>query len=90
MTAYSDYGDLRIFECDVDPEQLIWHRDKEDRTITVIEGTGWQFQFDDQLPFELKVGSKVAVAAMIYHRILKGQNRLVINIQRTGNFEETP
>ena len=30
----------REFSGDVDPEELVWHRDQEDRLITVTESAG--------------------------------------------------
>ena len=53
MNPYTDNSNIRIFSEDVDPMSLIWHEDQEDRTIEVIEGNGWKFQFEEALPFEL-------------------------------------
>ena len=39
----------RTFDEDVAEEEMVWHRDKRDRTITVLEGEGWMFQFDNQM-----------------------------------------
>lgn len=83
MNPYIDNGTARVFDSNVEPDQLVWHRDEEDRTITVLEGDGWQFQFDNQLPFDINVGDVFTIPAMVYHRILKGQNQLLINIERT-------
>ena len=41
------YNFIRTFSADVDEMDLIWHADKENRIITVIEGNGWKFQFDE-------------------------------------------
>ena len=45
---------IRTFSADVENEELVWHRDKAHREVTVIEGTGWFFQLDERVPFELK------------------------------------
>ena len=37
---------IREFSSKVDEMELIWHRDKENRHIKVLEGNGWKFQFD--------------------------------------------
>ena len=37
---------IRTFSAGVDEMDLIWHADKENRIITVLEGNGWKFQFD--------------------------------------------
>ena len=44
------YNFIRTFPADVDEMDLIWHADKENRIITVLEGNGWKFQFDEELP----------------------------------------
>ena len=47
---------VRQFDEDVNDDELIWHRDKRTREITVLEGKGWKLQLDNQLPTELKQG----------------------------------
>ena len=45
----------RIFDLSVDSEELVWHRDKKTRFVKVLEGVGWQFQFDnDTQAFHLR------------------------------------
>ena len=44
----------RVFDLSVDNEELVWHRDRRTRFLKVIEGVGWKFQFDNQLPKEIK------------------------------------
>ena len=41
------YGFLRVFDDDIDPIELLWHRDKEDRTVEVLHDTDWKFQEDN-------------------------------------------
>ena len=37
---------IREFGPDIDPIELMWHRDNEDRMVEVLEcGKGWGFQF---------------------------------------------
>ena len=39
---------IREFNENIDPIELLWHRDDEDRTIEILEvGKGWKMQFDD-------------------------------------------
>ena len=73
---------IRGFSCNVDQIDLVWHRDHENRTITIIEGKGWQFQRDNDLPFTLKKGDKIKVLAREYHRIIKGDSDLIIKITK--------
>lgn len=75
-------GDViyRTFDENVSEIELVWHRDHETRTVTVVEGIGWKFQYDNQLPVELKEGDVFSIEAMRYHRILKGNTGLVLKI----------
>jgi hypothetical protein len=46
---------IREFNENIDPIELLWHRDDEDRTIEILEvGKDWKMQFDDQLPLDLE------------------------------------
>lgn len=74
VNPYTDSGNIRLFRSDVLDEELVWHRDLEDRTITIVDGEGWSFQFDDQMPITLDKGSVIDIPAMKYHRILKNVN----------------
>jgi|TARA_B100001093_G_C26549551_1_gene893883 quercetin dioxygenase-like cupin family protein len=75
---------IREFKEDVDSEELVWHRDKRTREITILEGKGWQLQLDNQLPKELKQGHLYTIPEMEYHRLIKGTGKLVVKI-----WEET-
>ena len=70
----------RIFESTVDDSELVWHRDKRNRSVKVLEGTGWKFQYDNKLPKEIKPGDVIEVKAFEYHRILKGRGNLKVEI----------
>ena len=71
---------VRKFSSDVDPMLLEWHQDKRDRVVKVLEGTGWKFQLDDSVPVNLSPGSTFNVPAFTWHRIIKGEDDLVIKI----------
>lgn len=71
---------MRTFNHEVDDRELIWHRDLQDREITVISSDGWSYQLDDSLPILMKPGDKFMIPKMIWHRILKGRGDLVIRI----------
>ena len=71
----------RKFTLDVDSEELVWHRDEKDRHVTILEGEGWGFQLDNELPLELKKGDCIFIPNQAYHRIIKGTTDLVIQIQ---------
>jgi len=70
----------RRFEGTVEETDLVWHRDASDRQLIVKEGQGWQLQFDNELPVELKKGEKYFIAREQYHRLIKGQNDLILEI----------
>ena len=72
---------IRTFSADVENEELIWHRDKTHREVTVVEGTGWFFQLDESVPFELKKGQSLSIPKMEWHRLFKkGDSDLVLEI----------
>ena len=71
---------VRQFKETVLDEELVWHRDKQDRIIEVLDGEGWKFQYDNHLPFDLKKGDVFSVEAYEYHRLIKGETDLVLKI----------
>ena len=76
----------RTFESNTDSHELVWHRDKSDRVITVLEGKGWMFQMDNGIPHELEEGDVLNISEMEYHRIYKaGSTNLVIEIEEPQN-----
>ena len=71
---------IRTFDKNLNEEELIWHRDKNDREIAVLSGGGWQIQMDNKLPEELKVGKLYFINKEEYHRLIKGNGTLRIKI----------
>ena len=57
----SDNSFIRKFSKDVDKDELVWHRDREDREIEIVSGEGWSFQKENTLPLSLKSGDKVLI-----------------------------
>lgn len=76
-----DNTKTRKFTLEVDSDELVWHRDEKDRHITILEGEGWEFQLDNELPLELKKGDCIFIPNQAYHRIIKGTTDLLIYIQ---------
>ena len=72
---------IRVFEENIDAEELIWHRDREDRLIKVIEANGWGYQLDNQLPLPLENGQELFIPRMMYHRVIKGAGPLVVEVR---------
>lgn len=66
----------------VDVDELIWHRDREDREITVIRSNGWYLQMDDELPVSMHPGDVFHIPKEKWHRVIrKGNNDLVVEIK---------
>ena len=80
MQPYKDDSNIRIFSKDVDPMELVWHQDKEDREIEVLEGKGWSIQMDNELPLKLVKGDHIFIRENEIHRVLKGTTDLKIKI----------
>ena len=81
MNPYIDNDDIRTFSKSVDEMELIWHRDREDRKITVLEGRDWKLQMDNELPVSLEVGKTYFIPKLFFHRVLKGTTDLKIRIE---------
>lgn len=73
---------IRTFSTDVDEMDLIWHTDKENRFIKVLEGNGWKFQYDEELPFEMTDGLGFPIMKGQIHRVIKGLGPLKIELHK--------
>jgi quercetin dioxygenase-like cupin family protein len=71
---------IRIFDTKIKSDELVWHRDKRSRFLTVLEGHGWKVQFDNQLPRDIIPGTTIHINKNSYHRLLKGSSDLVVRI----------
>ena len=71
---------IRSFSDTVKKDHLVWHRDRQDRLVEVINGNGWMIQKDDSIPVLLNPGDIFSIAANEWHRVIKGKNNLVIKI----------
>jgi len=72
---------IRTFDpAATDSHEYIWHMDKKNRSIQVLEGEGWQFQMDNELPISINRYSKFEIPKMVYHRIIPGETQLRIII----------
>jgi hypothetical protein len=75
---------IREFNENIDPIELLWHRDLNSRKITILQGKKWYFQKDNELPIELKEGVSIFIPAMLWHRIIKGDSLLRIKIEENN------
>jgi len=82
---YNDINDddkfVRTFEENVEIDDLIWHRDKKNRVITILEGDDWQLQMENELPFVLTQGQNYYIQKEVYHRVIKGEGQLKLSIK---------
>ena len=85
MKPYKDSSNIREFSKDVDPMDLVWHQDKEDREIEVLEGEGWCIQKDNMLPRTMKPGEIIFIKEGEIHRVIKGSTDLKIKINKIKN-----
>ena len=69
----------RKFTQDILEEELVWHRDQNDREVEILEPTDWMFQFDNQIPQQLK--DRLFIPKDTYHRVIKGTGDLQIRIK---------
>jgi quercetin dioxygenase-like cupin family protein len=87
MTPYTDIEVtdkyiIREFNENIDPIELMWHRDLQDRTVEILKGEGWYFQKDNELPVELKEGVCIFINKLEWHRVIKGNTTLIIKITK--------
>ena len=72
---------IRVFSENTESDELKWHRDRENRLVTVLEGQGWEIQMDNELPKSLTKGQKYIIPEGVYHSIIKGQGNLKVSIE---------
>lgn len=72
----------RQFEKNTNIDELIWHRDRENREIEVVNDcVGWKIQFDNELPISLKLNDRITIPAMVFHRIIKKENSTELRLR---------
>ena len=73
---------VRQFNEDVNPSELVWHQDREDRVVKVVNPGGWKLQIDNELPLLLEQGHSYTIPAYVFHRVIKGHGKLVIEVEK--------
>lgn len=79
--AVSDKIRIRTFPSTIWEEDLVWHRDANDRHIQILSGDNWKIQFDNCLPVDLIQFETYFIPKETYHRIIKGSSDLIIRIE---------
>jgi hypothetical protein len=72
---------IREFDENIDPIELMWHRDLENRLIESIEPTDWKIQLEDQLP--MNMDKPIFIPVKVWHRTIKGTGKLIIKINKS-------
>jgi hypothetical protein len=86
MTPYTDIEVtdkyiIREFNENIDPIELMWHRDDEDRTIEILGETNWKVQLDNELPTSLN--QPIFIPRHHWHRVIKGDGNLKLKIHKS-------
>ena len=71
---------IREFSKDTPQDELVWHRDREDRIVESLHPTDWKVQIDDELPSTLD--KLIFIQKEVYHRVIKGSGNLIIKLQK--------
>jgi hypothetical protein len=71
---------IREFSENIDPIELLWHRDDESRIVEIIGNTDWQIQLDNQLPSSLN--GRICIPRHEFHRVIKGTGTLKLKIYK--------
>jgi hypothetical protein len=64
----------------IDPIELLWHRDDENRTVEIIGETDWKLQLDNQLP--TSINEPIFIPRHEWHRVIKGTGKLKLKIHK--------
>lgn len=71
---------IREFDESIDPTELMWHRDQEDRIVESIQPTDWKVQLDNQLP--ILMDKPIFIPKGVWHRAIKGTGKLTVKITK--------
>ena len=69
---------IRTFSQNVHEDELVWHRDRNDREVRALGPTDWQFQLEDSIPQHLQ--DRIFIPKDTYHRLIKGTGDLDLSI----------
>jgi hypothetical protein len=72
---------IREFNENIDPIELLWHRDDEDRTVEILGETDWKLQLDNTLPTSLN--ESIFIKRHEWHRVIKGTGTLKLKIYKS-------
>ena len=71
---------IREFDENIDPIELKWHRDNEDRIVEIVGNTDWKVQLENNLPTSLN--ESIFIPKGEWHRLIKGNGTLTLKIHK--------
>jgi hypothetical protein len=77
----NDFYIIREFNENIDPVELLWHRDDENRIVEIIGDTNWQLQLENCLPTSLN--KPIFIPRHTWHRVIKGTDKLLLKIYKS-------
>ena len=77
----NDFYIIREFSQNIDPIELLWHRDDENRTVEIIGDTDWKVQLENQLP--ISINEPIFIPKHMWHRVIKGTGTLRLKIYKS-------
>jgi hypothetical protein len=72
---------IREFCDNIDPIELLWHRDDENRVVEIIGYTDWKLQLENQLPTSMN--QPISIPRHEWHRVIKGTGTLRLKIHKS-------
>jgi hypothetical protein len=69
---------IRTFSQEIDPIELMWHRDLKNRSVKLLQGSGWKIQLENSLPSDF---TEITIPKLVWHRVIKGSSDLVVEIK---------
>jgi len=75
---------IREFSNKTSDSEYVWHRDKKDRYVKILEGKDWFIQLYNQVPKKLVENCVYFIPANNYHRVIKGSTNLIVRITETS------
>jgi hypothetical protein len=69
---------IREFDENIDPIELKWHRDNENRIVEIVGKTDWKIQLENQLP--ISMNQPISIPKGEWHRVIKGNGKLTLKI----------
>jgi hypothetical protein len=71
---------IRIFDETISEDDLVWHRDAEDRLLRIVgERSDWKIQLENSLPQDI---DGTFIPKETYHRLIKGTGKVVLDIKK--------